>query len=331
MVDLSEKIDEFLENEAPLQEIIWNYYANLIPYIGFFLSPLFIFIAVLFFTSRMASRSEIVAILSSGTSFYRILFVPYLISATVLVMIQLVALHLLVPEANKGRIDFTNQYIGKMFRNSEWHLHLQQDENTYVYFRNFVQKDSIGRGFAMERFDDKVLKEKLMAETLLWKPETKTWEMRFYKHRFIDGLGERLETGSKLDTALGFVPTDFGKKVYLKDAMTTPELNKFIEDGRKRGMGNLQFFLIEKYQRTAIPLATYILTILGFAIASRKTRGGTGVHLAIGAGICASYVLMMQVSNTFSTNANLSPLVAVMIPNMIYGVLAIILLIRAPK
>ena len=332
VVDLSEKIDEFLEHEAPFNEIVFDYYLNFIPYIGFLLSPMFIFIAVLFFTSRMAARSEIVAILSSGTSFYRILFVPYLLSASLLVLLQLSALHFFVPEANKGRLDFTNKYIGKLFKNSEWHLHMQQDANTYVYLRNYVKKDSIGRGLSMEFFDDnKVLKEKFMAQTIVWKPKIQRWQAQWYKRRVIGELGEKLYTGEKLDTALGFGPNEFGKKVYLKEAMTTPELSKFITQGKKMGIGNLEFFELERYQRTAIPLATYILTVLGFAIASRKTRGGTGVHLAIGAAVCGSYVLMMQVSNTFSTNADLSPLLAVMIPNMIYGVLGFVLLIKAPK
>lgn len=320
-----------MENEAPFNEIVFEYYLNFIPYIGFLLSPMFIFIAVLFFTSRMAARSEIVAILSSGTSFYRILFVPYLLSATLLVMLQLSALHFFVPQANKGRLDFTNKYIGKLFKNSEWHLHMQQDANTYVYLRNYVKKDSIGRGLSMEFFDGRDLKQKFMAQSIVWQPKKQKWQAQWYKKRIIGELGEELVTGEKIDTALGFGPGEFGKKVYLKEAMTTPELNKFITQGKQRGVGNLEFFELERYQRTAIPLATYILTILGFAIASRKTRGGTGLHLAIGAGVCGSYVLMMQVSNTFSTNADLSPLLAVMIPNIIYGILAFVLLIRAPK
>ncbi len=331
VVDLSEKIDEFLEHEAPLRAIVFDYYFNFIPYIGFFLSPIIVFVAVLFFTSRLAARSEIVAILSSGTSFYRVLMVPYLISASVLVLLQLGANHYLVPQANEGRLEFTNQYIGKLYKNSEWHIHMQQDPNTFVYFRNFVRKDSVGRGFALERFEGNEVKEKLMAEMLVWKPESQQWEMRYFRHRIIDRLGEKLIKGERTDTTLGFVPSEFGKKVYLKEAMTTPVLSKFIREGKQKGIGNLEFFELEMYQRTAIPLATFILTILAFALASRKTRGGTGVHLAIGAAICGSYILMMQVSNTFSTNANLSPLVAVMIPNIIYGILALILLRTAPK
>ncbi len=331
VIDLSENVDDFLEHNVPIKAVLTGYYMNFIPYIVLMLSPLFIFIAVIFFTSQLASRSEIVAILSSGVSFYRILFVPYLISAILLIALQYYANHYLVPTANRQRFEFNVEYMDKREKRRENNISMQITPDTYIFMKTYNIKDQTGTRFSMETVKDSELIYKLKSDKIKWIEDKKEWQLSNFVERSIEGLKENLETGKKLDKKMAFDPSYFGQRVSAKEEMTTPELDKFIEREKIKGGNNLTFFLIEKYRRSAVPFATLILTIIGFSIASRKTRGGMGVHILIGITISSAFVVMMQFSTTFATNANLPPLLAVWLPNIVFGVLSVILLRVAPK
>jgi len=331
VIDLSENVDDFLEHSVPMKAVVRGYYLNFIPHIVLMLSPLFIFIAVIFFTSQMASRSELVAISSSGVSFYRILFGPYLLSALVLIALQYYANHYLVPAANKGRFEFSEQYMNKIVKNRERNVKMQLDNNTYIFIQSYNLKEKTGTNFTLETIEDAAMQYKLKADKIKWMEETGEWELSKYVERTMDGLKETLNTGDTITKQFSFDSSDFGRKSYLKEELTTPELDKLIEREKVKGGSNLDFLLIEKHRRSSVPFATFILTIIGFAIASRKTRGGMGLHILIGVTISSAFVVMMQFSTTFATNANLSPLLAVWVPNIVFGVLSVVLLWRAPK
>lgn len=332
VMDVSEHINDFLEKEAPLKLIITEYYFNFVPFILSLLFPLFVFIAVIFFTSQMAHRSEIVAMLAGGINFYRILMVPYFISATLLVIIQLFGNHYIVPNSNKNRLIFEAEYIRNKKTINERNVHMQIGKNNYVSFESYTSRDTSGRQFTLEQYDDKNnLLYKLSAERIKWNNALKKWHIDNYYVRTIDSLKENIQTGFNLDTTINLNPKDFEEQVKYKETMTTPQLNLFIEKEIKRGASFIEYYYVEKYRRTAIPFATYILTAIGLAIASRKTRGGMGLHILLGVAISSIYIILLQFSMTFATNGNLSPLISVWIPNIIFTFVAIYLLYNAQK
>lgn len=331
VIDLSEKVDDFLEHEANFYDIVLRYYANFVPFIVFFLSPIFIFISVIFFTSKLASRSEIVAVLSGGISFYRILFVPYMIGAAILAGVQYGANHYLVPIANQNRIAFENEFVKKRSFNTEFNIRIQAQPGVYVSLNSFSNKDSIGRKLVIDYFKGDQLVGKLMADKAVWKGETQSWTIKNWQERSVNGMKERVNKGLSKDTVFGFIPEDLRVYSFMRETMTTPKLISFIQKEEAKGTSELDFFRIEHHRRTAVPFATFILTIIGFSMASRKTRGGTGWHLLMGIAISCLYILVMQFSTTFSTNAGLSPILSVWLPNIFFGFLGIYLMLTAPK
>lgn len=334
VVDISEKMDDFMEGGVPFKEIVLGYYANFIPWIVFLLSPVFIFISVIFFTSQLAYRSEIIASLSSGISFYRLLLVPYAIGAFILFAIQYGANHYLVPISNQNRIDFELEWFSKKKSKrlgTQKDLHLQVAEDLYLFLGTYDRKDSTGVNFTLERVRDNMLEEKLSARRIRWRGEDETWELGSYTIRTMDGEEETFARGSKMDTAFAFLPKDLTTETYLKEAMITPRLKDYIKEQEAKGAPDIESLKVEQYRRTSIPFATFILTVIGFALASRKVRGGMGLHVLLGFGLSAAYVLMMQFSTTFAINGNLSPFLSVWIPNILFGILSIYLLKLAPK
>lgn len=331
IIDLTEKIDNFFDKVIPFNEIVFSYYLNFIPYIDALLAPLFIFISVIFFTSKMASNSEIVAILSSGVSFYRLL-VPYLASALLLGVLLLITNHFLVPEANKGRLSFEHTYISTHRQNrTEMNVHMQIKKDVYLYVENYKPRDSVGYKFTYERIRDGKLVYKLRADKITWSSKDSLWKFRNYFIRKIDQMDEEISYGKHLDTLMGFMPKDFDERAFLMGEMNTFELKENIEELKQKGAEGVEFFEIEFHRRTADAFTALILTLIGFALASRKMRGGLGLHIVLGFAISALYILFSRFSTTFSTNGDLDPFLGVWIPNIIFGILALILLRRAPK
>ncbi|OFY94995.1 MAG: hypothetical protein A3K10_05095 [Bacteroidetes bacterium RIFCSPLOWO2_12_FULL_31_6] len=328
--DVSEKIDDFLRSEAPFKAIIFEYYLNFIIYYGNMFSFLIVFLAVTFFTSRMAADTEIVAMLSSGISFKRLMR-PYMMAACILAFFSLLFNNFLVPLANEKRIGFENEYIRNPFKNSGKNIHRQMLADTYVSISRFDATTNEGRKFTLEKFKGSELKFILIADRIKWNEKDSTWSFFNFFIRKINGLDETISQGSKMDTIIKLSPKDFGQRLTNIETMNYFQLTSFIEQEKLSGAENIEFYLIELYQRFSYPFATFILTIIGVSIASRKIRGGIGLHLAIGILLCFVYLLFMKMFTVGSTNSGIPPIIAVWIPNLIFGVLSIYLLATAPK
>lgn len=329
--DISEKVDDFISSNAPLHAIIFDYYFNFIPFFINLFSSLFTFIAVIFFTSKLAARTEIVAILSSGISFRRLL-VPYLVSAVFLASLSIVLSNYIIPVTNRGLREFEKLYLKNRQVNTDQNIHMQISPGVYVYVQSFDALTGTGKRFSLETYRDFRLESKLMAEEVVWDSTMHLWHLNNYALRTLStDSSQAITTGTKLDTAVQLSPGDFLVTREDIKVMTAPQLNKFIEKESLKGSSNVSDFLVEKYGRTAFPLSAIVLTIIGVSLSSRKVRGGTGMHLGLGIAITFSYILLMQVTSVFSRFGNLSPLAAVWIPNFLFGILALYLLAKAPK
>ncbi len=328
--DVSEKLDDFLRHRAPVKEIIFSYYAGFIPYYLNFLSPLINFIAVIFFTAKMADQTEIVPILSSGVSFKRFLW-PYFLASTVIFIVTLIFNLFIIPETNELKIDFENVYVNPKTDNSKMYTHMQIDKDSYVYIESFDNNQKMGYKFSLEKFSGYDLKEKLVADKISWDSVKMKWIIENYSIRTIDGLKETMTSGQKKDTTLDMRPKDFEIYDNIYEAMNMRELNERIDKEETRGTGVMVDLKLQKYKRFVYPFSTYVLTLMGVSLSSRKVRGGIGLPLGIGIFLSFAYILFIQFSNMFALKGGLPPLLAVLIPNIIFGILGVYLLIKAPK
>ncbi|NNM95332.1 MAG: YjgP/YjgQ family permease [Bacteroidia bacterium] len=329
--DLSEKMDDFIDKHAPIKSIVFNYYFNFVPYIVNLFSPLFTFISVVFFTSRMAARSEVIAILSSGVSFRRFLY-PYFAGAFLIAALSLYFNNVVIPNANKKRLAFENTYIHNPYMNFNQNIHRQVSKGVFIYMESYNTILNTGYKFSMEKIKGQALYFKLMSDYVVWDSVKRQWKIYGYFIRRFDDLGRQsLSSGNEKDTALNFLPSDFVERLNDVEAMNHNELNNYIEEQRMQGSTNILFYEVEKYKRTAFPFATFILTLIGVSLSSRKVKGGTGLHLGMGLLIAFSFILVMRVSTTFAEGGLLSPLVSVWIPNLLYGILAFFMIRMAPK
>ncbi len=318
VIDYSEKADNIVSKKAPLL-VVLNYYKNFVPHITALLFPLFIFIATIFFTSKLAYKSEIIAMLSSGVSFQRFLR-PYFIGGGLLCLISLAANHWVIPVADKQRVAFEDKYINDaMYIAPGENVHLALSKDTYIYMQNFDFNNGTGSHFTAEKMQGTRLTEKLMAEQIGYDSIKKLWHLHGVVIRKNDTLREQLTTVMDTDVKYAFVPKDINNNEAQKEGLTTPQLKSFIATESLRGRSDLSAFYVELHRRTAQPFAGLILTIIGACIACRKIRGGSGFHLALGIAISAIYIMLMQLSTTFATKATLDPLIAVWIPNVIFA------------
>jgi lipopolysaccharide export system permease protein len=330
VIDFSEKIDKIIDNKISGRELFFEYYLNFIPHTVNMLSPLFIFIAVIFFTSRLAYNTEIISILNTGMSF-KSLMVPYLFSASVIGIILFVIANFILPTANKTRIDFEERYFYNDRVVKTRNIHMQLRPGMFVFLENYNERVKTGWNFTLEKVEDGNLVYKLKADDAKWNDETGAWTLGKHSIRKINGVAESLEFGSSLDTILPLHPNDFVENIKEKEAMTFGELGQFISDQKLRGSPAVKFYEVEKHKRIAAPFATLILTIIGLALSSRKVKGGIGIHIGIGIALSSLFILFIQFSTTFATNGNLHPMLAVWIPNVFFGFIAMLLYRRAPK
>lgn len=329
--DLSEKIDDFIENGAQLKEILVDYYLNFIPYFVVLFSSLFAFIAVIYFTSRMAYNTEIIAILNSGMSFRRFL-VPYLISATFIALVSFYLSDRVIPGANKIKLDFEEKYIHKRpvrFKTKDFHR--QIEPGIYVYLQNYSNVSKVGYNFTIEKFEDGKLVSKMFADQIRWDTAIDKWQARRYYIRTIDGLNETLEEGKLIDTTLSIHPDDFKIRLNIVESMSLKELDVFIKKQVMQGETNVTVYQIERQNRLAYPFTTFILTLIGVAVSSRKIRGGIGLQIAIGVVISFIYILFTQFSKQFAIGGLLPVMVAVWLPNVCFLIVAIYLFRLAPR
>lgn len=323
VIDYTEKVKYFVSRNVPASAIV-GYFSNFLPHIVALLFALFIFIATIFFTSKLAYKSEIIAFLATGASFNRFLR-PYFIGATFICGTFLIANHWLVPRANKKRIAFENKYVHEAVTYSDRNVHLRLSPSLYVYVQNYDYSSNSGYRFSAERINGTLLLEKITADRISYDSVKKVWNLFNVMIRKNDGVKEDLKNLSQMTVAYPFVPKDLYEDEDKTVTLTTPELDKFIAQEKLRGRESLNMYYIEKYRRTAQPAAGFILCIIGVCISSHKVRGGSGLHLAIGILMSAIYMLLLQFSTTFSTKADLNPLLAVWIPNIIFSIIALVL------
>lgn len=328
--DISENIDDLIQSEAPLKEIIFDYYLNFIPYFVNLFSPLFTFIAVIFFTSKMASHSEIVAILSSGVSFGRMLR-PYMITAFFLTVMSFYLANFLIPYTNINLLNFKYTYIKNKYYNDDQNIHMQIAPGSFIYVESYNVDENKGTRFTIEHFNNGVLYYKMSANSIVWDSIKQKWTINNYSIHLINGLEEKLISGVKKDTSINLSPDDFHRKLDNLDVMNFSQLRKFIRDEQLKGSENIRFYEVEKHKRIAFPFATFILTLIAVSVSSRKLRGGIGIHIAFGMALTFTYIMFMRITETFATYGNLPPFVATWLPNLVFTVIALYLIKKAPK
>ncbi len=328
--DFSEKIDDFIEEEVPLNEIVFDYYLNWIPYFANLFSSLFIFITVIFFTSKMATHTEIVAILSNGVSFRRMLR-PYIISSLFIAILSFFMGTYIIPPANKTRIEFDNKYLRNPYRDVSGNIHKQVRPGIFIYIQHYSAFSDVGHKFTMEHFEDGKLKSKLTADFVKWDTTKNKWNIRRYYIRNINGMEEEIVRGDRTDTTLNVKPEDFKSRLDFVEAMNLTELNKYIEKVKMQGTENIVSYQFDKHSRFSYPFSIIILTIIGFSLSSRKTRGGIGMHIGLGILLSFTYILFMRFSEMFAIGGLIPAVAAVWIPNTLYGIIAFILFRQAPK
>ncbi len=329
--DISEKIDDFVSNEAPIKAIIFDYYLNFIPYFMNMFSPLFVFITVIFFTSKMASNSEIVAILSCGISFHRMM-VPYIVSATFIALFSLSLNLFVIPQSNATRVEFESKYIKGHSKKTARNIHYQIAPGQFVYVESFSSWNNTAYRFTLEEIRDNKLVSKLSAETAVWDSTAACWKLRKYFIRdYTSALGDQVRSGAQLDTVIDLSVKDLYIQEGEVETLSYKALNEMIDIQKMRGDANVKVALIEKHTRFALPFSAFILTIMGVALSSKKRRGGIGWNIGIGIALSFSYILFLRFSQMFVYTDFLPPGIALWVPNILFAFIAGFLYRIAPK
>ena len=326
--DIQEKYEEFIKNAAPLREIIIDYYLNFIPYYVNLFSAMFVFISVIYFTSKMAANTEIIAMHASGISFNRFLR-PYMISAVIITILSWFLIMYIIPESNKVKLAFEDKYVFTRFQNWDRNIHIQVRPGIFVYMESYNVDAENAFRFSMEKYENGRMVSKLMSDYAKWNPETEKWTIYNYSIRNLYKNNQKITTGNVIDTAFFLTPEDFKMRTVYVEKMNIDELNDYIEVQKLQGTENINRLLVQKYQRWAYPFSTFILTILGVSLANKKKRGGTVINIVIGLALSFSYIMLMQVSTTFTINSDLDPRISVWIPNALYGLVCLYLYRKA--
>lgn len=329
-VDSSEKTDDFVKAGLETRQIITQYYFGFVPFIWGLLFPLFVFIAVIFFTSKMALQSEVIAILASGTTYQRWLR-PYIIGGLVFAAVLWLANRYGIPKANEIRSNFQSKYIDNREYNTSNSFYMRADTNTYMGVKNYDTTTKTAGNFFMERIRGGKVYYNLRADNMRWDTAKRQWLLTNAVERRIDGLQESITTKPEMHVNLNLKPGDLRRDDYLKDKLSTPALARFIKAEEQRGIEGLNTLKVEQYRRSATPFTVLLLTIIGAVLAGRKTRGGSGLHLAMGIGIAAVFILSDRFSTVFSVKGNLPPVLAAWIPNIVFAFVAFYLYRKAPK
>ncbi len=323
VIDYTEKVDGFVSKHVPALEIL-KYYGAFIPYITAFLFPIFVLIAVIFFTTRLTAKSEIIAMLNSGMSYNRFLM-PYIACGTLMAGLLLYANHIFIPLANKKRIAFENKYLVATSKKANTDMHFRISTTDFVYIKNYDINSNTGYNFAWEKIENKKLKQKLWADNIVWDSVKKSWMLNNVTQRIFADSSERFEKLQNQLRNYDFTPTDIVEVLEQKQAMTTTELLSYISREKRKGNPALNAYEVELHRRSGAPFSVLVLAIIGACLASFKVRGGSGLHLALGILISGAYIIAMQFSTTFSIKGSLSPMISVWIPNVLFGLLAFLI------
>ena len=325
MFDINEKLDAILT--APWKETVFDYFMNFLPYFANQFSPLFTFIAVIFFTSKLADNSEIIAMLSSGISFKRLL-IPYMVSAAIIASVSFVLSAYVIPQANIKRIAYFNKYVKNKRVDYGSNIQLMVSPGVVAYMSRYDNKTKTGYRFSLEKFEDKLMVSRLTAQSVKYDTLNR-WVLHDYSIREFHDLREKISHGSKRDTIINLEPKDFLIANNDQDMLTIPQLRTYIDRQKSRGVANIKKFEIELHKRYAMTAAAFILTVIGMTLSSKKVKGGMGLNIGIGLLLSFSYILFTTITSTFAVSGYTSPMVAMWIPNAVYIIIAIYLYRRA--
>ncbi|MBL7870769.1 MAG: LptF/LptG family permease [Cyclobacteriaceae bacterium] len=336
VIDLTEKIDKFAINHLGVRQVL-GYYADFIPWIAGLISPITVFIAVVYVTSRMAAHTEIIAILSSGVSFRRLL-VPYFIASSIIAALSFFLNGWVIPKSNQERLIFEMQYFSKNNLYSRSNIHMQIEPNVYLFIQNFNTSSNTGYQFSLERFDENRLVDKLSAENIQWDTTKLKWTLRYWKRKQVDSIFRVRQTpqkfgtnGAELDTALSITPKDFETNERGYDGMTINELNEHIKKMRFRGSTGVEIYEVEKQIRFATPFTIFVLVFMGAIVSSRKSRGGTGFQIALGFFLSFIFILFFTMTRTYAETGSLAPIVAAWLPNGVFTVISLAMYKYVPR
>jgi len=331
--DINENLAKFSTYNAPLNAIVFDYYANFVPYFANLFSPLFVFIAVIFFTSNLAGNSEIIAMLAAGVSFKRLMR-PYFISAALIAALNLTLGAYVIPKGNIVKLEFEQKYKNRDKNTSATNVQLMVAPGVIAYMQQYDDRSRTGYGFSLDKFENKKLVSHMTASTIRYDSISETryhWRAQNYKIRTLRGLREEIKSGSTLDTLIMMEPMDLVFSTGQQETLTLPELHQYISKQEQRGSSNVVQYEVEFHKRIATSFASFILTIIGASLSSRKRKGGMGVYLGIGLGLSFTYILLQTVSATFAINADTPPILAAWIPNILYAVIAYFCYRQAPN
>ncbi len=329
VIDITEKIDDFNKPEVPMDRI-WQYYADFIPWIANLISPITVFIATVFVTANMASHTEIVSILASGISFKRMLY-PYFLTALIIAIISFYFNGWVIPDANKSRRSFEIEFIEGKYYFSKTDFHVQASPTEYLYLERFDNNRNIGHKFTLERIVQDTLREKLSANQIEWNDSTKKWKLKRWQRRVILPKGELVTYGAVMDSSLVIIPKDFQSQHRLWETLTLPELDEKINEISSRGLEGAKVYKVEKYFRYTMPFTVFVLVFIGVIVSSRKSRGGTGLQIAVGFIISFIFIIFVITSRGFAEGGIIPPIIAVWIPNVVFSVVGMFMYKYVPR
>ncbi|NVO84686.1 LptF/LptG family permease [Hymenobacter terrestris] len=324
VIDFTEKNDDFLQHDLGAWQILTEYYLNLFPYFANLLSPITVFIAVVFVTAQLASRTEVVAMLASGISFNRFLL-PYIMGSAILGALTLAMTGWLIPIANKTRVEFEKKYIKNPYRFSGRNVHFKIGPQDYAFMESYDNVNNVGYKFALETIDGQLLKRRLTAEAITWDSTKQAWHLTPQLLRTFSGEKESLKTLAARDTTLNLFPKDFASTYRLAETLTLPELNRYINTKISRGADDTQVYLSEKYERFAYPYAMFILTVIGVIMSARKSRAGVGGQIALGFVLAFVFIIFVILSRNLAAVGTLSPLLAAWVPSIVFTTIGAVL------
>ncbi len=329
VIDITEKMERFTTADLTFKQVA-GFYLDYIPWLANTIAPITVFIATVFVTANLASHTEIIAILSSGISFRR-LMVPYMIGATFIGGVSFYFTGWVIPDTTKSRVEFEHKYLEAKFYFSERDNHFQEGQGLYVYVRNYVNTSNTGYNFTMEKFENYKLVEKLTSNNIKWNDETKKWQLNNWQLRILHKNGELIREGKRLDTLLRLHPDDFASNKRLNEALTIPELDQKINDLIDRGLDGYKIYQIEKYMRITYPFTAIILTFIAVIVSARRARGGTSFQIAMGFVISFVFIIFFVMSKSMAEGGSLNPLLAVWLPNITFTALGLVLYKTVPR
>ncbi|TAH26038.1 MAG: YjgP/YjgQ family permease [Cytophagales bacterium] len=331
MIDYTEKNEDFIKSGLSFFEITKQFYIYFIPYIANTISPLIIFIAAVFVTSRMSSHTEIIAILNSGVSFRRFLF-PFFVGSSIIAIATFFLIGWVIPKSNKAMVAFENKYLKNKFYFEGRDVHIKISPTDYIYLESYNNHILTGYSFTLEKIEDGLLKSKLKASRIVWNNEKNKWTLEDYQIRNFSGMGkQKILSGNLLDTLIDLKPSDFESKYMHQEILNFSELNDYINTLKERGAENIEMYEIEKYERYAYPFAVIILTIFGVIVSAKKSRGGTGFQIAFGFILAFVYLIFVILSRSFATSGVISSMMAAWTPNILFSIIGLLMYKFMPR